>query len=143
MPKHEEGGASYSRVDGLNSTWTSSTDSPQKLEDQPSSQPATMTAGSNQPANPAQDAATLASRPRRGQGSAAASGGSAQWGGSSSSGPQIPPSLHQHNTIQQHMHQQQVNQIDPVQLEQSLEFTGKRKGRGELSTATPTRTARG
>ena len=108
------------KVDGPNSTWTSSTESPEKMADQPSGQSAMMPI-SDQPANPAQEATTVANRPKRGQGSAGASGGSAQWGGSSASGQQIPPSLHQHNTIQQHMYQQQVNQIDPVQLEQLLE----------------------
>ena len=108
------------KVDGPNSTWTSSTESPEKMADQPSGQSAMMPI-SDQPANPAQEATAVANRPKRGQGSAGASGGSAQWGGSSASGQQIPPSLHQHNTIQQHMYQQQVNQIDPVQLEQLLE----------------------
>eukprot|EP00435_Cladocopium_sp_Y103_P028471 s1173_g7.t1 len=109
------------KVDGPNTTWTSSTDSPEKPADQLSGQPATMSAINNQPANPAQEAVSLASRAKRGQGSAAASGGSAQWGGSTASGHQIPPGLHQHNTIQQHMYQQQVNQIDPMQLEQLSE----------------------
>ena len=77
---------------------------------------------SDQPANPTQEAISLANKLKRGQGSAAASGGSAQWGGSSASGQHgISPSLHQHNTIQQHMYQQQVNQIEPAQLEQLLE----------------------
>ena len=109
------------KVDGPNSTWTSSTDSPEKLAEQQSQQAAIMHI-SHQPANPTQEAISLANRLKRGQGSAAASGGSAQWGGSSASGQHgVPPSLHQHNTIQQHMYQQQVNQIDPTQLEQLLE----------------------
>ena len=109
------------KVDGPNSTWTSSTDSPEKLAEQQSQQAAVMHI-SDQPANPTQEAISLANRLKRGQGSAAASGGSAQWGGSSASGQHgVPPSLHQHNTIQQHMYQQQVNQIDPTQLEHLLE----------------------
>jgi len=109
------------KVDGPNSTWTSSTDSPEKLAEQQSG-PAPMMHISDQPANPTQEAISLANKLKRGQGSAAASGGSAQWGGSSASGQHgISPSLHQHNTIQQHMYQQQVNQIEPAQLEQLLE----------------------
>ena len=62
---------------------------------------------------------TLAKRGQRSSSSNA--GRAAQQGGSTSAGQQIP-SLHQYNTqnVQQNLFQQQVNQVDPEQLEQLL-----------------------
>ena len=105
------------KVDGPNSTWTSSTDSPEKLVEQ-------MSIYGNQPDDPAQEVATVTKVSKRGQGSASAAGGSAHWGGSTESGHQ---SLRRHNTIQQNMYQQQINQIDPAQLDQLLESLVKAK----------------
>ena len=90
------------KVDGPNSTWTSSSDSPENKV----GQLATMTRAG------AQEVATMTSLARRGQRSSSSNaGGAAQQGGSTSTGQQIPPSLFQ----------QQVNQVDPEQLEQLLD----------------------
>ena len=64
---------------------------------------------------------TLAKRGQRSSSSTA--GGAAQQGGSASTGQQILPSLHQYNAqnVQQNLFQQQVNQVDPEQLEQLLD----------------------
>ena len=64
---------------------------------------------------------TLAKQGQRSSSSNA--GGAAQQGGSASTGQQVPPNLHQYNTqnVQQNLFQQQVNQVDPEQLEQLLD----------------------
>ena len=109
-----DGPATPFKVDGPNSTWTSSSDS---LEN-PVGQLATMTQAG------AQEVATMTTLAKRGQRSSSSNaGGAAQQDGSTSTGQQIPPSLHQFNTqnVQQNLFQQQVNQVDPEQLEQLLD----------------------
>ena len=101
------------KVHGPNSTWTSSSDSPEN----PVGQLATMTQAG------AQEVATMTTLAKRGQRSSSSNaGGAAQQGGSTSTGQQIP-SLHQYNTqnVQQNWFQQQVNQVDSEQLEQLLD----------------------
>ena len=94
---------------GPNSTWTS--------PENPVGQLATMTQAG------AQEVAAMTTLARRGQRSSSSNaGGAAQQGGSTSTGQQIPPSLHQYNTQNvQNLFQQQVNQVDPEQLEQLLD----------------------
>ena len=77
------------KVDGPNSTWTSSSESPENPVGQLST---TIQASSQEVAN----MTTLAKRGQKSSSSTA--GGAAQQGGSASAGQQIPPSLHQYNT---------------------------------------------
>ena len=71
------------KVDGPNSTWTS--------PENPVGQLATMTQAG------AQEVATMTTLARRGQRSSSSNaGGAAQQGGSTSTGQQVPPSLHQY-----------------------------------------------
>ena len=102
------------KVDGPNSTWTSSSESPENPVGQLST---TIQASSQEMAN----MTTLAKRGQRS--SSPTAGGAAQQGGSASTGQQILPSLHQYNTqnVQPNLFQQQVNQVDPEQLEQLLD----------------------
>jgi hypothetical protein len=96
------------------STWTSSSGSAEVPVEQ-----LTSTIQSS-----AQEMANITSLTRRGQRSFSSSAsGTAQWDGSATAGQQIPTSLHQYNTqnVQQNMFQQQVNQVDPEQLEKLLE----------------------
>ena len=82
-------------VDGPNSTWTSSSDSPEN----PVGQLPTMTQAG------AQEVATMTTPAKRGQRSSSPNaGGAAQQGGSTPTGQQIPPSLHQYN-MQQLQHE--------------------------------------
>ena len=109
------------KVDDPTSTWTSSYDSPETPVGQ-----LTSTIHSS-----AQEMANVASLTRRGHRSpSSTAGGTAHWDGSATAGQQIPTSLHQYKTqnVQQNMFQQQVNQVDPEQLEQFLESMVKAIG---------------
>ena len=102
------------KINGPTSTWTSSSDSPEN----PVGQLTHATQSS------AQEVAEMSSMTRRGQrSSSSTAGGAAHGDGSSTAGQQIPTGLHLYNTqnIQQNMYQQQVNQVEPEQLEQLLE----------------------
>ena len=106
------------KVVGNDGSFTTSSESPQMTSEGVEQGPPMI---QDQPATSAMQACASSDLRRGSQ--TTGTGHSSQRGGGSHASQGIPPSLHQHNTqnIQQTTYQQQVNQIDPQQLDQLLE----------------------